>query len=1088
MAEDVAGSELLDLPAKLLATLRNAVDMAQMGRRVHVERSPYEVVVHDANYRLRRYELAEATSPDGTSSTAAAPLILVPPLMLTAEVYDVSPQVSGVRALSSLGVQPYVVDFGAPERQEGGLQRTLTDHIVAISDAVDYVAEESGRDVHLAGYSQGGIFVYLAAAYRCSRSLSSVITFGAPVNVHKGILPGLPDDLVLALVEPLGKAISAGLPGGAIPAWLSRNVFKMLSPSKELRHQIEFLGSLHDRDALMRKEGQRRFLADEGWVAWPGPAFSEFLEQMIVGNRLFSGGFVVEGRTVTLADLTCPVLAFAGENDDIARAHTVRSISDAAPNADLYEATLKAGHMGMVVGSTARQVTWPTVAAWIHWLDGNGKRPAGVVPLNERAAAGAEPPADAAAVSSGGPQAELSVEDLSHASARLARSTQSKKSDGKASQENAAASSSVEPEAAASGRTEAEAAVSARHGAGQAHADAVDNEDRASEEASEELQSLLGATAALGRDLFGLLVDIAGSGAEAAWTLGANVASQVPRIARLEALRRNSRVGLALTLAEQAAACPDDTFFLYEGRAHTYADADRRVDAIVKGLLSIGVRTGDHVGILMNSRPSALALVVAVNRLGAVSVLLRGKETLEQEIKLAQVDHLIADPNHAEAAIAAFAATVYVLGGVGNPERKVPDRAVDMDAIDPENVAVPEWYRPSPGKAEDVAFVFFAGEESQPRANRVTNRRWALSALGTASAVAMTPSDTVYGWTPIQHPTGLMVSMSAALAAGARLALAHGFNAATFWEDVRRYGATVVFYTGTLLHKLIDAPRSAAEHNHSLRMFAGSGMPLPLWEKILERFEPAGVLEFYATTEGNAILANVSGRKVGSIGRPLPGSAEVELAAWDLENDSPVLDAAGYVRKPMEGRPGMLIAKVEPEKGVVEGRPMRNVFKAGDAWHLSGTICRKDEDGDYWLIDRLADMIPASCGTIATPPIEEALWKVQGVSEVAAYALELPGPGITVPAAAVVPAAGAGLDSSALDLAVLSLPATSRPRVIRILDELPHTAGYRVRKQSLRRAGLDTQEAEAGRVLLLDEAGDSYSACDAAGLEEFASP
>jgi len=473
--------------------------------------------------------------------------------------------------------------------------------------------------------------------------------------------------------------------------------------------------------------------------------------------------------------------------------------------------------------------------------------------------------------------------------------------------------------------------------------------------------------------------------------------------------------------------------------------------------------------------------VAAVNRLGGVSVMLRGDDQLPQEIALAEVDHLVSDPNHAAAALAAFDGRVHVLGGVGNPARKLPAGANDMEAIDPDLVAVPQWYQPSPGKAEDVAFVFFSGHGAALHANRITNRRWALSALGTASAVAMTSSDTVYGWTPIQHPTGLLVSMSAALAAGARVALAHGFGAETFWEDVRRYGATVVFYTGAVLRELIDAPRRSSEHNHSVRMFAGSGMPSPLWRRLLERFEPTNVLEFYASTEGSAILANVSGRKVGALGRPIPGSAEVCLAAWDVEADCPVLDDSGYVWRAAKGASGMLLARVEHERGGLEGRPMRNVFASGDAWHVTGSICRVDEEGDYWLVDRVADMIRTVRGTFASRPIEEALWELDAVSEAAAYALEL-SPSVDVPAAALVLRPGAGLDIAELARKVAELPARSRPVIIRVLEELPRTPGYRVLKGPLRRRGIPAEELEEGMVLWLDPSTGAYTALDSATL------
>src|SRR5690606_29490875 len=100
----------------------------------------------------------------------------------TAEIYDVSPELSAVARLVEAGLDPFVVDFGAPEEEQGGMDRTLDDHVRGVAWAVERVAELTGRATHLAGYSQGGMFAYQAAAYLGSRHVASVITFGSPVD------------------------------------------------------------------------------------------------------------------------------------------------------------------------------------------------------------------------------------------------------------------------------------------------------------------------------------------------------------------------------------------------------------------------------------------------------------------------------------------------------------------------------------------------------------------------------------------------------------------------------------------------------------------------------------------------------------------------------------------------------------------------------------------------------------------------------------------------------------------------------------------------------------------------------------------
>src|SRR5205823_3591248 len=133
----------------------------------------------------------------------------------------------------------------------------------------------------------------------------------------------------------------------------------------------------------------------------------------------------------------------------------------------------------------------------------------------------------------------------------------------------------------------------------------------------------------------------------------------------------------------------------------------------------------------------------------------------------------------------------------------------------PQSVALPSWYRPNPGRAAELAFILFSGEGARTRMSRITNRRWALSAFGTASSAALSSGDTVYAVTPLYHPSGLMMSIGGAAAGGARLAMARRFDPATFWEEVRRYGVTVASYTWTLLHDLVEAPPHPGERHHA---------------------------------------------------------------------------------------------------------------------------------------------------------------------------------------------------------------------------------------------------------------------------------
>jgi putative long chain acyl-CoA synthase len=949
---------------RLAMATQNALEVIRFGRLTAPYGAAFDVVHEERTHKLRRYQGAPGVAPQGT------PLLLVPPLMVASEVYDISPDVSAVAALLAAGVDVWVVDFGAPERTEGGMHRTLDDHVRAVSDAIEHVRRVRGRDLHLAGYSQGGMFAYQAAAFRRGAGLASVIAFGAPVDVHQNI-PTLGEAITERLIDGARSALAVPLaraPG--LPGFLTSTGFKLLSARKEVAQFVDFVRKLHDRGALERREAKRLFLRGQGFVAWPGPALRKFVDDMIVANRMVAGGFVIDGTPVTLADIRCPILCFVGLRDEIARAPAVRAIHEAAPNAEVFEVGVKAGHFGLVVGQLALSRTWATVIEWLAWRDGAGPRPAALV--ND------------------------------HPVPKL-----------------------------------------------------VGDDD--TETAFEDLQLDLE-----------LLTDLAAKGASALWHRVEDRATelidsldrvryQVPRLEKLRSMTPETRVSIGRSLAERVAASPEGTFFLWRGRAFSYKDAEARVNAVVRGLIACGVRPGQQIGVLMQGRPSYLTLATALSRIGAISVLLPPETpdaALGRALDGLELAALVTDPEHASRARAAFAGPVLSLGGGGaGTSRALPEGVVDMEAIDPAAVKLPAWYLADPGRAADLAMIILTvGRGGEPRLSRVTNQRWAFSAYGAAASCTLTPKDTVYSCLPLHHPAGAMVSAGGALVSGARLALADRFEPTEFWTEVRRYGATVVFYAGEMCRALVDAPHTRGEANHPVRLFAGSGMREGVWNRLQERFNGVGVLEFYASTETNAVLANASGEKIGALGRPIPGSSELAVVAYDAAAGVFTRDADGWCTHAAPGAPGMLLARLDAPGHAPLQRVLRGAFAPGDAWYITGDLLRLDGDGDYWFVERAADLVRTGDGVVAPRELEDALYRAAAVTLCAAYGLTTPA-GNEVPVAAVVLRAGATLTEAELSAAVASLPPHARPQLVRVVAQIPMTEGFRPVRAALRAEG-----------------------------------
>src|SRR5579872_3787152 len=219
---------------RLGAAAQNALEVARFGGlATDEEASPMEVASEQRVYRLRHY-YPETSEP-------GPPILLVPPMMLRAEIYDVAPSTSAVGILHEHGADPWVVDFGAPEREEGGLERTLADHVLAVSDAVDRVQALTGADVHLAGYSQGGMFCYQTAAYRRSDGLASVITFGSSVDSLGGLPFGIPAAVAGRGAQLVADHVFNRL---SVSAWMARTGFQLLDPIKTAKTRWDFLRQL----------------------------------------------------------------------------------------------------------------------------------------------------------------------------------------------------------------------------------------------------------------------------------------------------------------------------------------------------------------------------------------------------------------------------------------------------------------------------------------------------------------------------------------------------------------------------------------------------------------------------------------------------------------------------------------------------------------------------------------------------------------------------------------------------------------------------------------------------------------------------
>ncbi|MEV6095414.1 AMP-binding protein [Nocardia sp. NPDC051981] len=329
--------------------------------------SPFAVVEGRPMYRLRRY------FPEHPAAGPAA--LLVPPLMMTAEVFDLDTETGAVALLHRAGIDPWVLDFGSPATEENGWERTLDDHVLAVAAAVGTMRDHTGDAVHLVGYCQGGMFGYLAAAHRQGEGIASMAGIGSMVDWTAAGLPFGP-----RIANFLAETVREGsnITDSILKTW-----WDLVDPVNAVRNRVHTLRHRSAPRLSPAEERRRRFMAGEGRIGYPGPAASDLLRQFAIGNRLHSGGFVVGDRVHSLGELTCPILGIVGSKDQLAPAASVRGIRHAARSAPVYEVGVDAGHYKMVAGGVAVRTTWPAIADWLHWHGSDGPRPEQIVDMPE---------------------------------------------------------------------------------------------------------------------------------------------------------------------------------------------------------------------------------------------------------------------------------------------------------------------------------------------------------------------------------------------------------------------------------------------------------------------------------------------------------------------------------------------------------------------------------------------------------------------------------------------------------------------------------------------------------------------------------
>lgn len=537
---------------------------------------------------------------------------------------------------------------------------------------------------------------------------------------------------------------------------------------------------------------------------------------------------------------------------------------------------------------------------------------------------------------------------------------------------------------------------------------------------------------------------------------------------------------IGLLLEQLARKQPDQVALRFEDRSWTYRQFNGWANRIAAVLRQQGVRHGDGVAILMESRPEVLACVAAAVKLGAIAGMINHQqrgEVLAHSLRLTKPRVLIAG----EECMDALASSGYGPGEMASirwlwdGEGARPAGWLDLraaadaaDATDPPETASVQLRDP-------CFYIFTSGTTGMPKASVMTHYRWlrGMAGLGQAT-LRLKPEDVLYCCLPLYHNNALTVSWGAVLGGGATLALARKFSASRFWDDIRHYDATSFCYIGELCRYLLNRPPTSGDRDHRVHVIVGNGLRPEIWDAFQQRFGIERICEFYGASESNLAFANSFGvaRTAGFC--PLPFA----IVEFDAENEVPVRDRRGFMRKVARGGIGLLVTEVTDkapfdgytDAGASEAKLLRNVFEKNDCWFNTGDLVRDQGYRHIQFVDRLGDTFRWKGENVATTEVEAAFEDFPGIEQTVVYGVQVPNADGRAGMAAVTLRA----EPDASRLAALAkhlqaaLPAYAVPLFLRLRSEHELTGTFKARKGSLKQQGFDPEQVVEPLFVLRD--------------------
>ncbi|MBN2485104.1 MAG: AMP-binding protein [Bacteroidales bacterium] len=524
-----------------------------------------------------------------------------------------------------------------------------------------------------------------------------------------------------------------------------------------------------------------------------------------------------------------------------------------------------------------------------------------------------------------------------------------------------------------------------------------------------------------------------------------------------------------------ASRWPDKDFIVYSDRNlhFTYSAFDTRVNKLAKGLLSIGVKKGDHVGVWATNVPDWLTFAFATAKIGAILV------TVNTNYKTHELEYLIDNADlHTLCIIGGYRDSDYV-GMVYElvPELKAHQRGHLVSSRFPclKNVVFigPEKHRGMYNTQELILLGGHIDDDELSRAKQslncqeVINMQYTSGTTGFPKGVMLTHHNIINNgfWigecqkftdnekvclpVPLFHCFGIVLGIMAVLTHGATAVMLETFDPLMVLASVQKEKATALYGVPTMFIAELNHPMFDMFDLRSLRtgIMAGSPCPIDVMRKVIDKMHMGEVTIAYGLTESSPVMTQTRTddpieAKVSTVGKELP-YIEVKI----------VNPETGAECEP-EQQGEVCCRGYSIMKGYYKNPAATNEVIDTDGWLHSGDLGVKTKEGYFKITGRIKDMIIRGGENIYPREIEEFLYSMPAIKDVQVAGVPSEKYGEQVGAFIVKHPYATLTEEDVIDYCRGRISKFKIPKYVFFVDTYPMTASGKIQKYKLGEIGL----------------------------------